>query len=246
MSDEDMVNEALRIFQAALQKSITLRLLGGIAFRLKCPSSLDEKLKRHYQDIDFFGLIRQKQKIGKLFISLGYKPRIPFNVFHDYRLIFEHLDSKIRVDVFLSIFEMSHKFNFERRIFLDEPTLSLADLLLTKLQAFEFTEREYKDVLALLKHYELTNEDGKIGINQSYVAKLCKKDWGLCRTVTLNLKRIEENIASYLSDEDLTIVLSKIYQLNRIIGEEPKSIGWKLRAIIGERLRWYETPEEIQ
>ncbi|MFN8202610.1 MAG: hypothetical protein U0S48_08605 [Solirubrobacteraceae bacterium] len=28
------------------------------------------------------------------------------------------------------------------------------------------------------------------------------------------------------------------------LGEEPKSRGWKIRARIGERKRWYELPEE--
>jgi hypothetical protein len=29
------------------------------------------------------------------------------------------------------------------------------------------------------------------------------------------------------------------------IEDEPKSRGWKLRAKVGERKRWYELPEEV-
>ena len=32
--------------------------------------------------------------------------------------------------------------------------------------------------------------------------------------------------------------------LQRAADETPKSRGWKLRARIGERKRWYELPEE--
>ena len=30
------------------------------------------------------------------------------------------------------------------------------------------------------------------------------------------------------------------------IEQAPKSRGWKLRARIGERKRWYELPEEVE
>jgi hypothetical protein len=30
------------------------------------------------------------------------------------------------------------------------------------------------------------------------------------------------------------------------IEAEPKTRGWKLRAKIGERKRWYELPEEVE
>jgi hypothetical protein len=30
------------------------------------------------------------------------------------------------------------------------------------------------------------------------------------------------------------------------IESEPKTRGWKLRAKIGERKRWYELPEEVE
>ena len=34
--------------------------------------------------------------------------------------------------------------------------------------------------------------------------------------------------------------------LTAAIAAAPKSLAWKARARVGERLRWYETPEEIQ
>lgn len=247
-SEEKLVKEALEILQAAQKPGITLRLLGGIAFRLRCPSSTNEKLKRGYQDIDFFALSKERGKIRKLFASLGYKePRTLINILHEHRMIVENSQSKTNVDIFFDVFEMSLKLKFEKRIALDETTLSLADLLLTKLQAFEFTQREYKDVLALLKDYQLTSSESNRGINASYIAKLCGNDWGLYKSVLVNLSRVTENISSYLpSAEDKNIVLGRINQLKNVLEHEPKSMKWMLRAIIGERLRWYEIPEEIQ
>jgi hypothetical protein len=246
-SQEDLVKEALRVVRAAQQEGITLRLLGGIAFRLKCPSSLAEKLKRNYGDIDFIGHEKERGRITKLFARLGYvEPRTMVNTLNWYRIILENPHNKINVDIFLDVFDMSHKLKFRDRIALEEPTIPLADLLLTKLQAFEFTEREYRDVFALIKDYDLTDKDGKGGINGSYIAKLCGKDWGLCTTVTLNLERLRESVASYLSPQDQMIILDKLRRLEQIITDKPKSLKWRFRAIIGKRMRWYETPQEIQ
>ncbi len=30
------------------------------------------------------------------------------------------------------------------------------------------------------------------------------------------------------------------------IDAAPKTLGWKARARVGERVRWYETPEEVR
>jgi hypothetical protein len=31
----------------------------------------------------------------------------------------------------------------------------------------------------------------------------------------------------------------------RAIEERPKSVAWKLRALVGTKVRWYELPEEV-
>jgi hypothetical protein len=247
-SQEDMVGEALRIFKAAKQAGVTLRLVGGIAFRLKCPSSLAQNLKRSYQDIDFVGHEHERRRIMKLFGHLGYiEPKTMINALNPYRLILSNPEKKLNVDIFLDVFEMSHTLRLKKRIDLDEPTIPLADLLLTKLQAFEFTEREYRDVFALLKDYELTDRDGREGINANHIAKLCGKDWGLYTTVLLNLDRLSGNVDSHFSNsEDQKIVFEKLKLLKETIVKMPKSLKWELRAIIGKRLKWYEIPEEIQ
>jgi hypothetical protein len=245
-SEEGIVKEALTIFQTARQEGITLRILGGIAFKLRCPSSSNQKLKRHYQDIDFIGRTRQRSQIGKLLGRLGYTPRIMFNTLQQDRMIFEDQARQRRVDVFLEVFNMSHKLDFSKRILLDDLTLPLADLLLTKLQVFEFTERDLKDVFALLKDYELTTEDSDNGINTVYVSKLCSRNWNLCKGVKDNLEKMERLAPSYfLKIEDQVMVLDKITRLKNILEQEPKSMKWRLRGIVGERLRWYELPEEI-
>jgi hypothetical protein len=33
-------------------------------------------------------------------------------------------------------------------------------------------------------------------------------------------------------------------QLRQALEHEPKSMRWKMRAAVGDRVRWYELPEE--
>ena len=243
MPEKDAVTEATRIVEEANRRNITLRLFGGIAFRLKSPSTLHTHFKRHYVDIDFVGLRNQRKQITNLFTDLGYTPRTTFNAMNGHiRLIFNDLENKRRVDIFLNVFEMSHKFDFTDRLNIDELTLPLADLLLTKLQVFEITEREYKDVIAFLYDHNLGEIDNKNTINMKYIAKLCSNDWGLWRTISLNLERIRDSLPKYAPDHR-EVVMHKIDHLKRRIDEEPKSFGWKMRAKVGDKVKWYELPE---
>ncbi len=245
MPEKDTVLEAERLVEEANKQDVVLRLLGGVAFRLRCPSSLHENLKRKYLDIDFVGLRKQRKEIQNLFTDRGYVPRTTFNTMQGYRrLIFNDIQNERRADIFLNEFEMCHKFDFTDRLQLDSLTLPLADLLLTKLQVYEITEREYRDVIAMLTDHQLGNFDKTDLINAKYVARLCAEDWGLWRTVTLNLERITSALPRYIpSSEGQTIVKSKIDALSKALDAEPKSFRWKVRARVGEKVKWYEVPE---
>jgi hypothetical protein len=245
LPEKDPVQEAERLVVEANKRGIVLRLLGGIAFRLRCPSTLNEGLKRNYVDIDFIGTRKQRKEIQNLFTETGYTPRTTFNTMQGFRrLIFNDIENERRVDIFLNEFEMCHKFDFTDRLKLDALTLPLADLLLTKLQVYEITEREYRDVIAMFTDHELGTSDHPNLINEKYIAKLCSDDWGLWRTVTLNLERISGALTNYVSSSDgKDQVKSKIDTLWKTIDSEPKSFRWKVRARVGEKVKWYELPE---
>jgi hypothetical protein len=99
-------------------------------------------------------------------------------------------------------------------------------------------------MLCLLKDHEISDNDEK-GINGRYIARLCSQDWGIYKTFTDTLKTIGSSLNRYnLAQEDRVAIESKIRTLYNAIEQEPKSTGWKLRAKIGDKVRWYELPEE--
>ena len=242
---DDIVQEAQRIVDAAEKREITLRLFGGMAVRFHCPSATHRGLQRKYADIDVMGLSKQSKAIKQLFLDLGYTPREIFNAMMGARrLVFNDVERGRRVDIFLDVFEMCHKFDFRDRLKIDTPTISLADLLATKLQVVEITDREYKDIIAMLRDHDVTESDTTDTINGAYLAQLCGADWGVYKTFTINIANIIQSLDDYeLPTDDKDKVRKRLDDLHGRIENAPKSMSWKIRAKVGEKKKWYELPE---
>jgi len=191
------------------------------------------------------GLRKQSKGIRALFTELGYTPREIFNAMQGAkRLIFNDVEHGRRIDIFLDVFEMCHKFDFKDRLTLDKLTIPLADLLATKLQVVEITDREYKDIMALMHDHELADADASETINVSYLANLCGNDWGIYKTFVTTIQNVLLAVnTSELSKEDQAVIKKRLEELQSRIESVPKSMGWKVRAKIGEKKQWYELPE---
>lgn len=240
----DPAAEADRIVNAAAAGDVVLRLFGGVAVSFRCPSTKHRSLQRNYVDIDFMGYSKQSKTIKQLLKQLGYLPRERFNAMQgDRRLIFNDMDRRRRVDIFLDSFVMCHRFDLKDRLEIDRQTIPLADLLATKLQIIEINEKDIRDILSMLLDYEIGNSD-KDMINGAYLANLCAKDWGVYKTFTLNL----EKTLGLLTEGDFeigqkTTAKARVEKLKTKIERAPKSLRWKLRERVGEKVRWYELPE---
>ena len=242
----DIVQEAQRIVDSAQENKIVLRLFGGIAVRFHCPSATHRQLARKYADIDFMGLRDQSRSMKKLFTDLGYTPRDMFNRLHgDTRMVFNDIPNGRRVDLFLDEFKMCHKINLKNRLTVNTPTIPLADLLFTKLQVVEITEREYRDITSLVHDHEIGDSDGPEIINGQYLSKLCAEDWGVYKTLTINISHALAALPNFKlepADEELTT--KRLHELQARIENTPKSGRWKMRARLGEKVQWYELPEK--
>jgi hypothetical protein len=244
---ESLADEAKRILSGAERMGVVLRLLGGVAVVTRCPSASNPPFSRRYVDIDLIGRRKETAKINQLFKDLGYKPRERFNALHGSRLIFNDMKNMRRVDVFLDIFQMCHKFDFRDRLRLEPKTITISDLLSTKLQIVEMNEKDIKDILVMLLDHDVAMEEAPDKINASYIAKLCSEDWGIYRTFTMNLDRIPEFLGRLeLDEEQRTRIRGGADSLRKSIEGAPKSMGWKMRATVGDRRRWYELPEADQ
>ena len=242
---ESPTDEAKRIIELAQRKKIVLRLFGGVSFYFRCPSAKHRALQRSYVDIDFMGHSKQSKDIKQFFEELGYAPRDRFNAMQGYRrLIFNDIGHQRRVDIFLDVFEMCHKFNFKQRLELDQYTISLADMLVTKLQIVEINQKDLKDIVSMFVDHDVGTTDSPEFVNGDYIAKLCGSDWGVYKTFEINLDRVTKVVDEFeLEDGQKKVAAERVGRLRKMIDETPKSISWKMRAKVGERVRWYELPE---
>jgi hypothetical protein len=203
---------------------------------------LPPALTREYKDLDFATSKKSSGDLQKLLRDMGYEPHLGFNAMNGReRLLFYDNPNERQVDVFVSSFRMCHEIPLEKRLTVDEDTVPLAELLLTKLQIIELNEKDVRDTVALLLEHEVTDDDR--GVNASRVASLCADDWGLWRTISHNLEKLRHHVGNY--DVDAETVSSRVALILERIEVAPKSRSWRMRAKIGERKRWYELPEEV-
>jgi hypothetical protein len=242
--DSDVVSEGRRLLALAEAEDVPLRLLGGVAIRLRAAGEHPAAFSRSYADLDFATTRKASGRVSELFRREGYTPQTAFNALHGgERLLFFDDEHDRQVDVFVGSFAMCQKIPLEERLGVDAVSIPLAELLLTKLQVIELNEKDIRDTLALLHDHPVGDADGET-LNGARVAALCAADWGLWRTITQNLGVCRAFAESY-EIPDPPRVYGRIDELLDRIDREPKSRAWKLRAKIGDRKRWYQLPEEV-
>lgn len=247
--DEIIIKKALNLIESAKSKGLYLRVLGAVAFRLHCPKFGHLLRKtRAITDIDLVAYSRQIGQMEKHLLENGYDMRTTsIAAVAARRRIFYDRQNGFSIDIFLDRLEMCHDIDFKGRLELDCPTIPLAELLLEKLQIVQINEKDVKDVIILLREHEIGDKDSGT-INAKYIAKLLSNDWGFYYTATTNLNKVKNLLVQYsgLVKDDKELVEKRIENLLNIIENEPKSLGWKMRAKIGTKKQWYRKVEEIQ
>jgi hypothetical protein len=240
-------SETKRIIDAARERGVQLRVIGGMAFKIHCTTIAHRALARTYGDIDLVGYKKQRSEISQILESLGYIPNRHFNALQGHRrLLFAPADEKFDIDVFLDIFPMCHQLSFINRLERDMYTVPLAELLLSKLQVVQLNEKDVKDIYALLQEHEVAVGDDPEIINMEIILQLCGNDWGWYKTVTLNINKILSLVDDFFeTDQKRDLVVNRLNNMRDKLERTPKTYKWKLRSIIGEKIRWYELPEDM-
>ncbi len=180
----------------------------------------------------------------KLFESLGYEGEKRFNTLNGHqRLLYLDGVNGRQIDVFIDRMKMCHVIELANRLGHDGPTLTPADLLLSKLQVFEVNMKDLVDTTALLIDHPIADHDDD-AINAAYLARLLSQDWGLYRTIQMNTERVRATAKDLAVPSDT--INQRLDELWERIEAHPKSLKWRLRAKVGDRVSWYELPEEVR
>jgi len=247
-TDTDLLDQAIALTDLASERDIPLRLLGGLAIRLLC-RDLPPRT-RTGQDLDFASSSSHRRSLDRLLVERGFVADKNFNALYgDKQLYYTHGESGLALDVLIDRLVMSHTLVFADRLTRMPYTLDPLDLLLSKLQIVELNEKDADDALQLLVTFPLADSDEPGVMDLRVFRRLVGEDWGWWRTVTLNLDRIRDLVAS--SNGDRAAIRGgrldpneQLSALAHAAQAAPKSRRWRMRARIGERKRWYELPEE--
>ena len=246
-SSPTALEEAVGICETAADEGITVRLAGGLAIQYLTPEFPPRGGDR--QDLDLATQSSDRKQLTSFLTGRGYVGDKTFNALYGHKqLYFQSAETGRSLDVLVDRLHMCHTVEFKHRLGRMPVTLDLADLLLTKLQIVELNEKDAQDVLYLCSAFPVRDGDepGTIGLER--IRPLVGNDWGWWRTVTLNLDRITalargdgQRLVPAGGKHD---AIEQLAALGKAIEATPKSLRWKARAKVGERVRWYEMPEE--
>lgn len=236
----ELLDLALAAIAASEAEGVVTRLVGGLAVYALAESVRREPLARTYKDFDLVAPPRTSAQIARALVGLGFSPNKHFNALHGARrLIFASPDG-FPVDVLIGEFQMCHRIDVASGLSDHPQTVSPADLLLTKLQIVQIEGKDLGDAVAMF--LDLAPGDGFS--LERFLAPLAD-DWGFHRTVSINLGKARDHAHAHLGGDAARRVEERIAALADAMERVGKTMRWKMRARVGERVQWYELPEEV-
>lgn len=230
-----LVDEALRLISEADTNGILLRALGSVGVRLHCPPLLDEmdRKDRQPKDIDLVTRKEDRRVLRDFFEQQGYEAdRDMLVAMEGTRYLFKDPVRGIDVDVWVDVLDLCHRLDLTTRMGVG-PSLEIEDLILSKLQIVDLTPTDVDDLASMLSTHELEADspDPEV-IDTTYLCSLIRSDWGLWKTSTDNLTKLAPSLPPKGR--------ANVAELIRMFDKTPKSLRWKVRARIGERMQWWQ------
>ncbi len=248
---DDPLAEARRLIALGEARDLQVRLLGGLAFHAQVPTWM-AAIERPWRDIDLATRGRDRRALADLLAEAGYEPDRQHNALYGHKQLY-FTDRRIGrpVDVLIERLEMCHRFEFGGRLGHDPLTLPRADLLLSKLQIVKINRKDLLDILILVREHDLVSDD-RLGINVDRIVAITSTDWGWWRTVTGNLDRLDAFLRDEIAAGELDTGFpsrhdpaEQLRMIRAAIDAAPKPLAWRLRARVGDRVPWYDEPEEV-
>ncbi len=245
---DDPLPEAVWLAEAAATTGVGLKLLGGLAVRVLTPD-LPPRL-RAGQDIDFACLSKGRKATAAFLEDAGCVPDRRFNNLNGDRQMYFTAPSGRPIDVMVDRLTMCHVLDFRPGYGRQPLTLDAVDILLSKLQIVELNEKDARDIMQLLSGLPAgpASTSAEPSLDTGRFGQVVAADWGWWRTVTANL----DKLPGLAADKPELVPAGGGYDpvaqaghLAEVAQSVPKGMKWKLRANVGDRVRWYELPEEV-
>ena len=248
--EKHLLEEMERIVKEATAQGVILRGLGAAAIRKHSHGFAQQCkiLARPLTDLDFMTYSKQERRALEVLKSCGYQQDRSRTYMRNLlgRSVLEDPNRKLILDLFFDKLSYNHILDLHGRLERDSLTIPLADILLEKTQIVQINEKDVKDMILLLREHPVGQGDNEM-ISASRICDVLSNDWGFYYTVTTNLDKISQYAKALdgLEEPDRVDVLSKIAQIRATIESSPKSLGWRVRAKVGSKKKWYADVEEL-
>jgi hypothetical protein len=246
----DPLPEAMTLVRSASEAGYQLKILGGLGVRVLCPDFPPRQ--RAGQDIDLACLGKSRRQVANHLEQAGCTPDKRFNNLNGDRQMYFNAPSGRPIDVMVDRLAMCHTLDFRPSFSSSfgsaSATLDPADLLLSKLQIVELNAKDAHDIFHLLSGVRVGPDGTRPFIDPGRFGSVLSGDWGWWRTVTGSLTKLpgllseQPGLAPPYPKYD---PLTQAKQLLEVAETVPKGLKWKTRARVGDRVRWYELPEEV-
>lgn len=238
-NNQVIVDLGLEVIKIANESNIPVRMFGGCAFWYLCRNSRNWLISnsRKIKDIDLVCLFSNFPILLEIFKKMKFvECTNKYNFTIHKRRQFNYQD--ILVEVVFDHLNYCHKIDLQARIKLSYPTISYSDLFLSKLQNINFmkTKNDYLDILAFLNEDFISENEFK---KLNNVILILSNDWRFYRTVTTNLKELNEFIKG---NSQLPNVVNNIDYLLSSISSSDKTIKWKITKM----LPFYDRSIEVE
>jgi len=245
---EVFLEEGKRITEAAQQQGIVMRVMGPLALHYYFPERIDlyarlERLgERYFTDIDFASYGKTRKHMMTFMQKMGYDCDLQTMAMSGQTRHIYFGGKVPMIDVFFDKLDYCHEVDYCGRLEVDPWSVSLADILLQKLQIWEINDKDLKDIEYLFS-VAAFGEDDDMKVNLGHVARRFADDWGFWYTATTNLERVKEHVGRVeaLNDAQKAHVRHIADAARARIDEEPKTKRWEKRAKKGTRKIWYNT-----
>ena len=242
----ELQTEALHIVEAASSTQIPLWVMDPVALWSRCQERRRLLAVPQRRYLELAGRSENVTPIIQLLERLGYQSNARINAQPGIRrLLFTEPKKSITLVVILDAFEMYHRFDLKPFLQPNDPILPPTALALMRLQLVEMSDEALSDLAALFIEYDVSLVTKANQIDASQITALCVDDWGWYKTISMNLEQIIYFAEDSLLLAERNAVIERARRLKSSLDATPKSLRWQARARLGESMRWYETPTEV-
>ena len=242
----DVVDEARRLLAAADEEGLRLRLIGGVAVRLHVQGELNPAFAREIRDIDVVTGKGEGRRAGTFIEAQGYVPNRTFNAMHGARrmLFYDEANGR-QLDVFVHTFEMCHVLPVGEHLDRDPVTVppcrSVADEAADRRRSTPRTAPMPTRCCSSTSSARRRRRASTLRASP-ISARATGASTARCRSTS---SACSQGCGERPDDDEQRPCRGPPRGPHGGGRGEPEVGKWKARARVGDRVRWYEEPDEV-